>query len=156
MRLRIEDIDHTRCRPEFEEAIYEDLAWLGVSFVGSVVWQSDRFLQYHHVLQRLEGDGLLYPCFCTRAEIRREIEAAAGAPHGPEGALYSGTCRRLSQLERKERRLMGDAYALRLDMGEAVRRFPGLVFEDETVGEVVARPELFGDVVLARKETPAS
>jgi glutamyl-Q tRNA(Asp) synthetase len=130
MALRIEDIDQTRCRPEFEASLFEDLEWLGVSWVGPVVRQSERFLDYHVALQGLEGEGLLYPCFCTRAEVRQSL----GAPHGHDGPLYPGTCRRLSQLERTERRIMGSAYSLRLDVAEAVRRFPSLSFTDERRG----------------------
>lgn len=156
MLLRIEDIDLTRCRPEFEQAIFEDLAWLGIEYPTPVMRQSERFLDYHNVLQELEAADLLYPCFCTRAEIRREVEAATNAPHGPDGPVYPGTCRSLSVLERTERRMMRESYALRLDMNEAVRRFPGLTWTDESAGKVIATPEVFGDVVLARKETPAS
>ena len=156
MLLRIEDIDPTRCRPEFEEAIYEDLAWLGLTWPSPVWRQSERSLEYLRAIQRLEGMGLLYPCFCTRAEIKREVAAAADAPHGPDGPLYPGTCRSLSSVERNQRRIMGEVYALRLDVGEAVRRFPSLHWNDENRGARRARPETFGDVVLARKEAPAS
>jgi len=93
--LRIEDIDSTRCRPEFEAAILEDLAWLGLAWEPPIRRQSEHMADYRAALQRLKGLGLLYPCFCTRAAIAREIAGAAGAPHGPDGPVYPGTCRRL-------------------------------------------------------------
>jgi glutamyl-Q tRNA(Asp) synthetase len=150
--LRIEDIDQTRCRPEFVSAIFEDLAWLGLSWEEPVRVQSDHFEDYRSALSLLSGEGLLYPCFCTRADIR----ASAIAPHGPDGPLYPGTCRALSSSERSERMERGEPYALRLDVEEAVQRSGQLEWHDEHQGVHSAQPELFGDVVLARKETPAS
>src|SRR5690606_35210770 len=97
--LRIEDIDRTRCRPAFEAAILEDLAWLGVTWDGPVRRQSDRFDDYRAALAKLDTMGLVYPCFCTRADIA----AAGGAPHGPEGAIYPGTCRALAPATRDAR-----------------------------------------------------
>jgi len=158
--LRMEDIDVTRSRSEFEAAICEDLAWLGLDWDGPVLRQSTRFDAYRAALARLDGEGLLYPCFCTRSEIAAEIAHAVEAPHGPEGPLYPGTCRALSSSERKARIETGAPYALRLDVGAAVRRLPALTFHEDGEGpqrgEIVVDPLLFGDVVLARKETPAS
>ncbi len=114
--LRIEDIDRSRCRPEFEAGILEDLAWLGLEWEEPVRRQSDRMDDYAAALASLGGRGLLYPCFCTR----REIEAAATAPHGPEGPPYPGTCRALTGPEREARMARGDAYALRLTEGDTV------------------------------------
>ena len=108
--LRIEDIDRSRCRPEFEAGILEDLAWLGLAWEEPVRRQSDHMEDYAGALAALDARGLLYPCFCTR----KEIEAAATAPHGPEGAPYSGACRKLSPAECEERMARGDPYALRL------------------------------------------
>ncbi|MCH8925628.1 MAG: tRNA glutamyl-Q(34) synthetase GluQRS, partial [Proteobacteria bacterium] len=88
--LRIEDIDKGRCRPEFEAAILEDLAWLGLDWEAPPRRQSDHMADYAGALERLDAEGLLYPCFCTRKEIRAEIARAAQAPHGPEGPLYPG------------------------------------------------------------------
>ncbi len=114
--LRIEDIDRGRCRPEYEAGILEDLAWLGLEWEEPVRRQSDRMADYAAALDRLDQAGLLYPCFCTR----REIEAAASAPHGPEGPAYPGFCRALSPAERR-RRIAGDEpHALRLIHGDAV------------------------------------
>lgn len=150
--LRIEDIDPSRCRPEFEAAILEDLRWLGLDWDGAVRRQSEHLAEYRTALDRLTGLGLLYPCFCSR----RDIAAAAAAPHGPEGPLYPGTCRTLPAALVRERQERGDPFALRLNQGEASRRAGRLSFRDEREGEVVARPETLGDVVLARRDAPAS
>ena len=150
--LRIEDIDTTRCRPAFTAAILADLAWLGLTWESPVRHQSEHFDDYRAALARLEQAGLLYPCFCTRADVAQ----AGNAPHGPDGPLYPGTCRMLSAAERAERPESGLAHALRLDMGEAVRRAGRLSWHDRAAGRVEARPDLFGDVVLARKDTPTS
>ena len=114
--VRIEDIDRSRCRPEFEASILEDLAWLGLEWEEPVRRQSDHMDDYAAALTSLDGRGLIYPCFCTR----REIEAAATAPHSPEGPPYPGTCRALSEAEREARMARGDAYALRLTDGDTV------------------------------------
>jgi|SRR5579864_2587939 len=154
--LRIEDIDATRCRPEFVDAILEDLAWLGLNWTGPVRRQSEHFAEYHRALDQLAAEGLLYPCFCTRAEIHAEIARAGGAPQGPEGPVYPGTCRGLSVAERQERIAAGAGFALRLDAAEAAKRVGALVFEDHDAGHVAVDPLLHGDVVLARKEMSAS
>jgi glutamyl-Q tRNA(Asp) synthetase len=152
--LRIENIDASRCRRAFEEAIFEDLRWLGLTWEEPVRRQSEHFAVYRTALERLAAADLLYPCFCTRAEIQREIAAAGAAPHGPEGPAYPGTCRHLSAAERSAR---GDQpYALRLRMDAACARVGPLTWVDEERGEIAAAPHMFGDVVLARKDTPAS
>ncbi len=153
--LRLEDIDHTRCRPEFAAAIEEDLRWLGLDWDGVRV-QSRHLAEYRAALEALDARGLLYPCFCTRAEIQAELARSASAPHGPDGPLYPGLCRRLSATERARRIAAGQAYALRLDMARAVAAVPPLCFEEEGEGPLPCRPERFGDVVLARKDVPAS
>lgn len=154
--LRIEDIDRTRCRPEFTQGIFEDLAWLGLDWERPVRIQSGHFDDYRAALDRLDAMGLLYPCFCTRKDIAREVDGAGHAPHGPDGPLYPGHCRHLSASERAERTESGQPFALRLDMAEAARQIGPLTWRDRERGEQTARPELFGDVVLARKDTPAS
>jgi glutamyl-Q tRNA(Asp) synthetase len=143
--LRIEDIDQGRCREEFVAAIINDLDWLGLSFDRQIRRQSLHFAEYQAALDRLAAMDLLYPCFCTRAEIA----TMGGAPHGPDGPLYPGTCRSLTG-ERQ------GPFALRLKMAEATRLTGPLTWRDLDAGEQIARPELFGDVVLARKDTPAS
>lgn len=154
--LRIEDIDGTRARPEFEAAILEDLAWLGFDWERPVRRQSEHMADYAATLDRLCAQELLYPCFCTRREIQAEIERAGAAPHGPDGPLYPGTCRGLSTGECRARIEQGVPYAWRLDMERATRRTGSLTWHDRAKGTVDARPQAFGDVVLARKETPAS
>ena len=154
--LRLEDIDRTRCRPEFAAAIPEDLAWLGLDWDGPVRVQSEHFADYRAALDRLAAAGLLYPCFCTRAAIKAEVARAAAAPHGPEGPLYPGTCRALSAAERERRIEAGESFAIRLDMGAALARCGPLFWEDERRGRIAADPASHGDVVLARKDTPAS
>jgi glutamyl-Q tRNA(Asp) synthetase len=150
--LRIEDIDRTRCREEFVAAILDDLAWLGLDWDGPVRRQSEHLGDYAAALARLEAMGLVYPCFCTRAEIA----AAASAPHGPAGVPYPGTCRRLSAPERERRRADGRSFALRLDMAKAVEATGPLFWEDERAGRVATEPLVHGDVVLARKDAPTS
>jgi glutamyl-Q tRNA(Asp) synthetase len=156
--LRLEDIDPGRCRPEFASAILEDLAWLGLDWDGEVRVQSQHLPEYRAALDDLAARGLLYPCFCTRADILREMEQSAAAPHAPDGApLYPGICRNLSHDEREDRIATGERHALRLNMGRAlacVRQ--ALCFEEEGEGTVACRPEQFGDLVLARKDAPAS
>lgn len=154
--LRIEDIDRTRCRPDFADAIIEDLLWLGLDWDGAVRRQSEHLDDYRAALARLDEQGLLYPCFCTRGEITAEIARADAAPHGPEGPLYPGTCRRLAPSERAARLAAGGSFALRLDMAAAVARAGALSWVDEIAGVVEADPASHGDVVLARKETPTS
>lgn len=145
--LRLEDIDQARCRPEFATAILEDLAWLGIDWDGEVRVQSRHLPEYRAVLDALSGRGLLYPCFCTRADIHQ----AASAPHTPDGApLYPGTCRVLSEDERAARIAAGERYALRLDMARAL--MTPLTFEEEGEGTILCDPEQFGDVVLSRKD----
>ena len=165
--LRIEDIDRGRCRPEFEAAIYDDLAWLGLQWEKPVRRQSEHFGDYAAALEKLRDRGLLYPCFCTRKDIADEIARAAIAPQasdiGPDGPLYPGTCRGLSEASRTRRLEQGTPYALRLDVSQALKQLPrSLTFEergsgpDRETGVQAVRPELVGDVVLARKELPAS
>src|SRR6187431_941254 len=102
--LRIEDIDPGRCRAEYANAILEDLAWLGLEWDDEIRVQSAHLAEYRAALDALEARGLLYPCFCTRAEIMREVEQAASAPHSPDGSpLYPGTCRSLTGSERRAR-----------------------------------------------------
>jgi glutamyl-Q tRNA(Asp) synthetase len=150
--LRIEDIDRTRCRPEFEAALIEDLTWLGLDWDGGVRRQSEHFAEYECALERLEAAGLLYPCFCTR----KDIASAGSAPQGPDGPLYPGTCRHLAPDQAAALRAAGRPFALRLDSAKARALAGELTFEDETEGRIAAAPEQLGDVVLARKDIPAS
>lgn len=141
--LRIEDIDGTRSRPELIAECLADLAWLGLEWDGEPVFQSARLASYAAAGERLKAMGLLYPCCCTRAEI-----AAAATEPGPDGPLYPGTCR--------GRDVDPEGAAWRIDMAAAVARAGRLAWVDELAGRQVAAPERFGDVVLLRKEAPAS
>ena len=142
--LRIEDIDGARSRPEFADAALEDLRWLGLDWDGEAIRQSARIAGHAAALDRLKRDGLVYPCRCTRAEI-----AAAATATGPDGPVYPGTCRGHD--------LPPDALvAWRLDMAEAIRRTGELTWRDEIAGTIRAAPEIFGDVILGRKDAPGS
>lgn len=156
--LRIEDIDASRCRPAFTSAILRDLAWLGLDWDGAERVQSAHLPDYRTVLDRLAARRLLYPCFCTRADIAREMAAATTAPHQPDGApRYPGICRHLSGAERARRIAAGEAYALRLDMAAALATLgTKLSYTAHGAGERACDPEPFGDVVLARKDIAAS
>ena len=155
--LRIEDIDQGRCHAEFTDAIYRDLAWLGLKWSEPVRVQSEHYADYQAALESLKKMGLAYPCFCTRKDIRNEINRAPSAPHGPEGAIYPGTCRVLDSAAAKARIEAGDAHALRLNLGAALEiTGQNLIWHDELIGPVKAEPETLGDAVLARKDTPTS
>ncbi len=162
--LRMEDVDLARCRREFEDAILEDLAWLGLRWEQPVLHQSERMDDYAAALAHLEAAGLIYPCICTRKEIRAEVARAGQAPHGPEGPLYPGTCRRRRASAEgakpaarvAERSDQGRGYALRLDTEAASRAVGPLTWSDQNRGTIEADPRSLGDVVLARKEVPSS
>jgi glutamyl-Q tRNA(Asp) synthetase len=165
--LRIEDIDLTRARPDFETAIYEDLAWLGLVWEKPVLRQSERFDAYRDALRKLETLGLLYPAFLSRAEAQSHVAEAeahgAAWPRDPDGApLYPGPERDRSATERAGEMASGRPYALRLDMARALAGAPPLAWrESDPFGTkpgnaISADPAAWGDVVLARKELPAS
>lgn len=158
--LRIEDIDPTRCRPEYTRGIFEDLAWLGLCWEEPVRVQSQHLDDYHRALATLQGMELIYPCFCTRSDIQAEIARSGHAPHGPalgaDGIVYPGTCRRLSAEERAAATRWGKPFALRIDMARAVARTGALTWHDRGRGTIEAHPERAGDVILARRETPTS
>ncbi len=149
--LRIEDIDNTRCRPEFDAAILADLAWLEIDWDGPVLRQSQRLAVYAEAVAELRRRGLLYPCFCSRADIA----AAVAAPHGPDGPRYTGTCRHLSQDERAEH-MATKAFAWRLDIGAALAQTGRLNWIDAEAGRVAADPLAGGDIVIARKDLEVS
>jgi glutamyl-Q tRNA(Asp) synthetase len=161
--VRIEDTDLGRCRPEFEVALFEDLAWLGLDWETPVRRQSAHFDDYTSALGRLKDHGCVYPCFCTRKEIEAEFRASLGAPQGPDGPLYAGTCRGLGDDERRVCLARGDSHAWRIDIARAVAHIgAALSFDERGVGpggehgRIIVEPGLFGDFVLARKDTPAS
>ena len=152
--LRIEDTDVTRSRPEHVAGIIEDLEWLGLGWDEMSV-QSERLALYDAALDRLRDAGLAYPCFCTRAEIAREVAASLHAPHGPDGPLYPGTCRAIDSTTREER-MATEAFAWRLDAEEAARRAGPLTWTDELAGTMPVEPLTLGDLVLKGKDRPAS
>jgi glutamyl-Q tRNA(Asp) synthetase len=160
--VRIEDLDRARCREDFVGAIFEDLAWLGLIWEEPVLRQSSRDDAYRAALATLERKGLLYPCFCSRREIAEEIARAVEAPHGPDGPIYPGTCRTLTQAQRDVRMARGDANVLRLDATKAAALTGTLRFHERGAGPqgergwIAVEPLLLGDVVLARKDLPAA
>jgi len=164
--LRIEDIDPTRCKPEFETAIDQDLDWLGIEWEEPVRRQSRHLDDYRDAVEKLSARGLLYPSFESRAEIARLVEqreANGRWPRDPDGVpLYPGTAKLLSGEPRARLLQSGAPFALRLDMAAACAIAGDLTWiergegpEGETV-KVAARPEAWGDVILARRETPTS
>lgn len=164
--LRIEDIDATRCRPEFEAAIYEDLGWLGICWETPVRRQSEHLAAFREAVEKLSSRGLIYPAFESRAEIARlvaEREAGEAWPRDPDGApLYPGVAKSLSGQVRRQLIEQGVPYALRLDMAAALAQVSDLSWVEHGAGPngetgvVAARPQAWGDVILARKETPTS
>ncbi|WP_373486635.1 tRNA glutamyl-Q(34) synthetase GluQRS [Blastomonas sp.] len=148
--LRIEDIDGTRVRADLVAAILDDVRWLGLDWDGDVLFQSARLQAYAAALATLQARDLVYPCFCTRSQI-----VAAGAMPGHDGLVYPGTCRALP-LAQRARRMAFEAHCWRIDMGKAMALVGPLTWHDLAAGTQVARPELFGDVVLVRKDAPAS
>jgi glutamyl-Q tRNA(Asp) synthetase len=156
--LRIEDLDRTRCKPQFEAAIIDDLAWLGLRFPVSPRRQSEHGDDYAGALARLDQRGLVYPCFCSRAEIAR----ASNGQRDPDGApLYPGTCRALSPAEARARLARGERAAFRLDIRRAVDAGPAHLSwteygEGAVLSERPAAPEVWGDVVLRGRDLAAS
>ncbi len=152
--LRIDDIDGARSRDDYVAAAMEDLRWFGLMWDDAPVYQSARLALYEAALVRLSAAGLIYPCFCTRADIAAEVAASASAPHGDFGPVYPGTCRSLSDAERLAR--ARQPHSWRLDMAKAVALAGPLHWEDEREGIILAMPEKAGDIILARKDAPAS
>lgn len=150
-RLRLEDIDPVRCRPEFSAAILDDLAWLGLDWDGEVRIQSAHRQTYRAVLDELDARGLLYPCFCSRADIARAISA----PHGGQ-QKYPGTCRNLTPGERLARIAEGTDYALRLNTSRALEEVSDIGYYEADVSWIDAHPDRLGDVVLGRRNNPTS
>jgi glutamyl-Q tRNA(Asp) synthetase len=164
--LRMEDIDTTRCRPEFETAIYNDLAWLGLEWEQPVRRQSDHFDAYQAVLRKLDARHLTFPAFESRAELARMVgdrDVRERWPRDPDGVpVYPGAARQMREEDRRARIAQGEPYAIRLDIGKAME-WTGPLNWTETgagpsgeTGDVAADPAAWGDVIVGRKETPTS
>ncbi len=163
LQLRIEDIDEARCRPEYEAAIYHDLAWLGIACEQPVRRQSEHYDDYRAALAKLDAMGLVYPGFESRAEIAALVAAREPWPRDPDGApLYPGAANTMPAAERARRMAAGAAYVLRLDMAGALKRAGPLTWQETgagpagETGTIAADPAAWGDVILARKDTPTS
>ncbi len=156
--LRIEDLDQSRARPEYEVAIEQDLSWLGLRWQRPVLRQSTRLTAYGHALGQLRDLGLLYPCFCTRREIQAEIARASEAPHEPDHGVYPGTCRKLPAAERERALARAQPHVMRLDAAKAAAQTATLTFTELGIGPagehgaIQVDATLLGDVVLARKD----
>jgi len=152
--LRIEDIDGGRSRSEFVAAILEDLRWLGLDWDGPVIFQSDRLERYAAAADRLKAKGVLYPCFCSRSDLRQMQEAWPQTP-GPDGPVYPGTCRHLApELARK--RALTEPHSWRLDVARAMATTGPLQWMDDRHGLQAGHPERLGDVILVPKEAPVA
>lgn len=154
--LRFEDIDSSRVREPFYTQIIDDLSFLGLDFESPLLRQSEQSLAYETVLLKLQDLGLVYPCFCSRKQIDHEISLITHAPHGPEGALYPGTCKQLTASDLKQRKQANEIPSWRFDSQLASQLYPALSFQDDFLGEVGVDPTLLGDIILARKDIGTS
>lgn len=154
--LRVEDIDTRAQHPEYLSLMYEDLAWIGLHFDGEVMVQTRRFQVYQSALEQLRTMGLLYPCFCTRTEIRNQLAEMGRAPHATLGYLYPGTCRKLSPAQVEDKLAAGVPHSWRLDMQRVQDLIGCPTWHDMHRGTQRCVPSCYGDVVLARKDFPAS
>lgn len=149
--LRIEDIDHTRCRPEYADALIEDLRWLGLIWDGPIQYQSQRSEAYMQAILKLRQMQVIYPCFCTRKEIKEELMRITAAPHAEDIiSEYPGTCRDMNAFEQKQR-MQTEAFAWRLDVGKALT-LPAkeLTWQDESAQQ--HEINITHDIVIGRKD----
>lgn len=153
--VRIDDLDESRCRPDYEAALIEDLTWLGLDWPRPMRRQSAHLADYAAATARLRALDVLYPCFCSRTEIRAEVVRLQSAPQGPDGPLYPGTCRGLTDAERASRIADGAPHSWRLDVERAAARTGPLRWHDRLAGWQTARPETLGDVMIARRDLVA-
>jgi glutamyl-Q tRNA(Asp) synthetase len=154
--LRFEDIDTTRVREHFYQATEEDLHYAGIQWDSEPLRQTDRFPQYAEALEQLKQLGVVYPCFCTRKDIERELKNLTRAPHGPDGLLYPGTCKHLTEEQVQQNLAEGKVPAWRLDAGKAKELTGELTFSDSKRGTISVNHHLLGDLVLARKDIGTS
>ena len=154
--LRIEDIDSQRSSKVFEESIYEDLEWLQIKYSTDIRYQADHMDDYKGAIKELQKLDMVYPCFCSRSDIKAEIMRAGNAPHEEEASIYPGTCRRLSKEERIEKISTEASFAWRLNIRAAAKKLGNLVWRDLRLGKHTVPVGTMGDVVLARKDVPTS
>jgi glutamyl-Q tRNA(Asp) synthetase len=154
--LRIEDIDSQRSSKVFEESIYEDLEWLQIKYSTGIRYQADHMDDYKGAIKELQKLDMVYPCFCSRSDIKAEIMRAGNAPHEEETSIYPGTCRRLSKEERIKKIAIGTSFAWRLNIRAAAKKLGNLVWRDLRLGKHTVPVGTMGDVVLARKDVPTS
>jgi len=154
--LRMEDIDTTRCKRKYEEAILEDLEWLGLKWSNPVRRQSEHLAYYQEALQKLKCMGLLYPCFCTRSDILTEIMSATDAPHNRTSFIYPGTCRHLPFNIQKTKLCNNKNHSFRLDIQKAIKSSKPLYWEEFSKKKIRVKADYFGDIVIARKDIPTS
>lgn len=154
--LRHEDIDTTRVRPQFYSEIEEDLHWMGIEWHGQPLRQTNRLDEYSSALDTLKRQQLVYPCFCTRKDIEREIASLQSAPHGPEGTLYPGICRGLQPELIEEKLAAGEIPSWRLDASLAQQVCGSLEFTDLIHGRTQVQHGILGDLILARKDIGTS
>jgi glutamyl-Q tRNA(Asp) synthetase len=154
--LRIEDIDSQRSSKVFEESIYEDLEWLQIKYSTDIRYQADHMDDYKGAIKELRKLDMVYPCFCSRSDIKAEIMRAGNAPHEEETSIYPGTCRRLSKEERIKKIAIGTSFAWRLNIRAAAKKLGNLVWRDLRLGKHTVPVGTMGDVVLARKDVPTS
>jgi|TARA_B110000858_G_scaffold197200_1_gene258107 glutamyl-Q tRNA(Asp) synthetase len=154
--LRIEDIDSQRSSKVFEESIYEDLEWLQIKYSTDIRYQADHMDDYKGAIKELQKLDMVYPCFCSRSDIKAEIMRAGNAPHEEETSIYPGTCRRLSKEERIKKIAIGTSFAWRLNIRAAAKKLGNLVWRDLRLGKHTVPVGTMGDVVLARKDVPTS
>jgi len=154
--LRIEDIDSQRSSKVFEESIYEDLEWLQIKYSTDIRYQAEHMDDYKGAIKELQKLDMVYPCFCSRSDIKAEIMRAGNAPHEEETSIYPGTCRRLSKEERIEKIAIGTSFAWRLNIRAAAKKLGNLVWSDLRLGKHTVPVGTMGDVVLARKDVPTS
>lgn len=154
--LRIEDIDQQRSRNHFEESIVNDLDWIGIKYRKEIRKQSEKMTDYRAAIEELKRLNLVYPCFCTRSEIQSEILRAGNAPHGIDRTVYPGTCRRLGNADKNKKIKINKNYAWRLDIRAAAKKVGKLSWHDIRLGNHEVPVGIIGDVVLGRRDAPAS
>lgn len=154
--LRFEDIDTTRVREHFYSETEQDLRWLDIQWSGTALRQTSRFAVYQQALERLKELGVVYPCFCTRKDIQRELSNITRAPHGPDGPLYPATCKGLGAEDISTKIALGEEPCWRLDAEKAQQLTGELTFKDARYGEIPVQHQLLGDLVLARKDIGTS